>query len=146
MTPGLKESDMINSVRQQAIGGFRKLSRPRTLGIPEKTKKALKKADISVDEFLAMLVYAKHLPRGKRELKLNFKELRDQLVSEVQSDEAYLTQVSGLQLGGKMAQQASTKPLSQTAHIYNIKNKNRKQSKPVPYVDYPNFKNGFILK
>ena len=146
MPGGLYESDMINSIRQQAIGGYRKLQRPRTVGIPESTKKRLKEADISTDEFLAMLVYAKHLPRGKRELKLNFKELREQLISEVQADAAYLTQVAGLQLGGKMAEQASTKPLSQQAHIYNIKNKNRKQTKPVPYVDYPYFKNKFILK
>jgi len=146
MSPGLTETNMINSVRSQAIGGFRKFGPPVTIGIPEKTKKALKKADISTDQFLAMLVFAKHLPRGKREIKLNFKELRDQLVSEVQSDEAYLTQVSGLQLGGKVAQQASTKPLSQMQHIYNIKNKNRNQTKPVPNVDYPYFKNGFILK
>lgn len=143
--PGLTESDMINSVRSQAIGGFRAYGKPNTIAIPKTIQQKLKASAISTEEFLAMLVYAKHLPRGKRELKLNFDDLRKQLLSKIQSDEAYLTQVSGLQLGGKMAMKASTKPLSQMEHIYNIKNKNRNKSKPVPFVDYPIFKNKFVL-
>lgn len=144
-TKQLSESDLINSIRKQSIMGNRKLTAPIVMTLPKKTMKKLKDSNISTEEFLAMLVYAKHLPRGKRELKLNFKQLREQLISEVQEDKAYLTQMSGLRLGGKVAITTSTKPLSQLQHIYNIKNKNRNQTNPIPFVPYPYFKNSFKL-
>ena len=141
----LTESDLIHSIRSQAIQGKKHIGPPKKYSLPKTTMQKLKEADISTDEYLAMLVYAKHLPRGKRELKMNFKELRKQLVSEVQDSKAYLTDVSGLQLGGTVAMQGSTKPLSQQAHIYNIKNRARKNTKPVPFVNYPYFKNHFEI-
>ena len=143
--PGLQESDLITSIRKQAIDGNRQLSKPSVIGLPPKLMKKLEKSQVSTDEFLAMLVYAKHLPRGKRELKLNFAELRKQLISEVQDNKAYLTDVAGLRLGGKVAMKTSTKPLSQMQHILNIKNKNQNKTSPVPFVPYPYFKNGIQL-
>jgi hypothetical protein len=140
----INESELINAIRMQSIQGNKNLSKPQTMQLPKKTMKMLKDADVSTDEYLAMLVYAKHLPRGKRELKLNMTELRKQLTSQVQSSEAYLTDVSGLRLGGKVAT-GGTKFLSQQAHIYNIKNKNQTQTKPVEYTPYSYFKNGFVL-
>jgi hypothetical protein len=141
----IKESELIDTVRKMALGGKRNLQTPTTITLPTKLKKELQKADISQDEFLAMLVYAKHLPRGKRELKLNYNELRKQLISQVQDNKAYLTDVAGLRLGGKVSMGGSTKALSQTGHILNIKNNNRNETKPIPNVNYPYFKNSFKL-
>lgn len=140
----INESDLIKSIREQSIQGKKTLTKPKIIQLPTKTIKMLKENNISTDEYLAMLCYAKHLPRGKRELKLNFVELRKQLISQVQSDEAYLTNMSGLRIGGKVAT-GGAKFLTQKSYIYNIKNKNRNQTRPIENVSYSYFKNDFTI-
>ena len=106
-------------------------------------KKKLKKSTMTADEFLQMRAYAKHLPRGKRELKLDYSKLRDMLLSEnTDTPEDALTKTAGHQRGGKVAIEGNLKSLSQKDHIITIKNNNRLPWNP----DYPYWRNNYKLK
>ena len=113
--------------------------------LPKAVKECLGKSVMSEDAFLAMREYAKWLPRGKRQLKLSFPELRDMLVSNDLKDTP-LTKLSGLDNGGKLAfaSNQSTKQVQKLpTQAENIKgvtimNNNRLKSES-------NFKGGFNL-
>ena len=102
------------------------------------------KNNITEDEYLSLLVFAKHLPRGKQALKLNYAVLRDQLISDHQTNGSALTARSGLRKGGLVSDKG-LKALSLPSHILNIKNKNKNQKFPIPNVPYPYFKNDFNI-
>lgn len=104
----------------------------------------MEKNNITEDEYLSLLVFAKHLPRGKQQLKLNYKELRTQLISDHQEKQHALTVRSGLRKGGKVSMKG-IKELSLPDHLLNIKNKNRRPKAPINNVPYPYFKNDFTL-
>ena len=149
----LTEQSLNNARRWDSIGGFRQgHGGTKQVKIDENTRKKMEKANISEDEYLALLVFAKHLPRGKRELKLNFKELRDQLISNEQTRGSALSDRSGLNKGGKVSI-SGIKELTQVEHVLNIKNKNRNtlhpilkiQNKELSYIPYPYFKNNFTI-
>lgn len=55
----------INSIAGKEIGNAGK-NVPQVAKIDQATRKRMEKNNISEDEYLSLLVYAKHLPRGKQ--------------------------------------------------------------------------------
>ena len=111
--------------------------------LPKAVKEKLGKSVMSEEEYLTMTEYARWLPRGRRQLRLNQKELRDLLVSN-DLKKTSLTKISGLNSGGKLAFGANqgTKQvqqlLTQQEHIKSntIMNNNRVSN------SFYNFKGG----
>jgi hypothetical protein len=141
----INSNTLFNSTRLSSIAGNEKGNAGYSIKIPNNIDKKLIKNKMTQDEYLSLLVFAKHLPRGKQELKLNYPELRDQLIADNQTGKSSLNQVSGLRRGGIVASKG-TKALNLKAHLLTIKNTNRNQTTPIPNVDYPYWKNSFDLK
>jgi len=141
----ITQDTLFNSTRLMSIGGKRQGNGGTPIiEIPKNVLKRMEKNNISEDEYLSLLVFAKHLPRGKQELKLNYKELRDQLISDHQTKGSALNVTSGLRRGGKVSNDG-LKAMSLPHHLLNIKNNNRTPTFPIPNVPYPYFKNDFKL-
>ena len=90
------------NVKKNSVGGFKnpKLGKPEKL-VDNKEKEPVK-AEITQDEMIVMEEYAKYLPRGKRQLKLNIKELRNTvLANDLMA--IPLTKTSGLNRGGNLS-------------------------------------------
>ena len=131
------------SVSKMSVMGRRQPDITPKMKLPVKVQKAIDGGMIDEKEYVAMLAYAKFLPRGKRMLKLNYPELRDMLIG-TQEKGAPLTKVSGLNAGGKLSQQMPVKKLkamTQMQHHYTIKNDNRVRSmrNATPDKKNPNF-------
>ena len=143
----INQKTLFNSTRINSIAGNLKGNAggnpPQVAKIDQTTLARMKKAKISEDEYLSLLVYAKHLPRGKQELKLNYSTLRDQLIADHQEGKSSLNVVSGLRKGGMISKKGLTKGMSLKEHLLTIKNNNRNPTKPIPNVPYPYFKNNF---
>lgn len=143
----INQQTLFNSTRINSIAGNLKGRAggnvPQVAKIDQTTLAKLKKNKMTEDEYLSLLVYAKHLPRGKQELKLNYNTLRDQLISDNQEGKSALNVTSGLRKGGMVSIKGLTKGMSLKEHLLTIKNKNRNQTKPIPFVNYPYFKNDF---
>ena len=127
------------NVKKNSVGGFQN----PTLGKPEKLidnkQKDKAKAEITEDEMIVMQEYAKYLPRGKRKLKLNVKELRDTvLANDLMA--IPLTKTSGLNSGGNLSLKGGN-PMEQKEYLYTIKNKNKLPNNPNP----TSFKNNFKI-
>jgi len=134
---------LYNSVRENSIAGLEQgHGGTSSISIPPNVQKKMEKNNITEDEYLSLLVFAKHLPRGKQALKLNYPELRDQLLSDHQEKKSSMTIRSGLRKGGLVSSQG-LKALTLPDHLLNIKNKNRTPTFPVANVPYPYFKNSF---
>lgn len=119
-----------DSVSKMSVMGKRQPVISPKMKLPPKVQKAIDGGLIEEKEYVAMLAYAKYLPRGKRMMKLNYPELRDMLIG-TQEQGAPLTKVSGLNAGGKLSQQMPVKKLkemTQQQHHYTIKNENRVRS------------------
>tara|TARA_B100000780_G_scaffold271249_1_gene231981 strand:+ start:1973 stop:2440 length:468 start_codon:yes stop_codon:yes gene_type:complete len=141
----LTANTLFNSTRIMSIGG-KEIGNGGTgsMNIPKNVRVKMEKNNVTEDEYLSLLVFAKHLPRGKQQLKLNYKELRNQLISDHQEKKSALTATSGLRKGGKVSTNG-IKALTLPDHILNIKNKNRRPTFPINNVPYPYFKNDFTL-
>ena len=135
------------NVKKNSVGGFQnpKLGKPEKLvdngkALASSGKgKGKGKAEITQDEMIVMEEYAKYLPRGKRQLKLNVKELRNTvLANDLMA--APLTKTSGLNKGGNISL-IGGKPKVQKDYIYTIKNKNKLPNNPNP----TSFKNNFKI-
>ena len=116
-----------DSNSRMAIMGFRIPDSTPKITLPKRVRQAIATNRITEDEYVAMLTYQRLLPRGKRKLKLNYPELRDQLIA-VQEIGAPLTDSSGLNDGGKLSLGMPVKKLkemTQREHNITIKNKNR---------------------
>jgi len=130
------------NVKKNSVGGYQN----PTLGNPEKLvdnnkdkDKGKVKSEISQDEMIVMEEYAKYLPRGKRQLKLNVKELRNTvLANDLMA--APLTKTSGLNRGGNLSL-VGGKPKQQKEYLYTIQNKNKLANNPNP----TSFKNNFKI-
>ena len=127
------------NVKKNSVGGFQN----PTLGKPEKLvdnkDKGKTKSEITQDEIIVMEEYAKYLPRGKRQLKLNVKELRNTvLANDLMA--APLTKTSGLNRGGNLSL-VGGKPKEQKEYLYTIQNKNKLPNNPNP----TSFKNNFKI-
>jgi hypothetical protein len=111
--------------------------------LPKAVKERLGKSVMSEEAYLAMVEYAKWLPRGKRQLRLNTPQLKELLLSNDLKKTA-LTKTSGLNRGGKLAfaSNQNTKQvkqlLTQAEHIkgVTIMNNNRVSN------SFYNFKGG----
>jgi len=122
--------------------------KPTTYKLTDNQQKKLDDSPLTLDEFIAMEEFAKYLPRGKRKLKLNMPELRDELLSK--EGVFQLTDSTGLRQGGlasrtgdlKAPPKKATQELDQKTIIYTIKNKNKLKSNPNP----TSFKNNISLK
>ena len=128
------------NVKKNSVGGFQnpKLGKPEKLVDNDKDKGNVK-AEISQDEMIVMEEYAKYLPRGKRQLKLNVKELRNTvLANDLMA--APLTKTSGLNRGGNLSL-IGGKPKEQKEYLYTIQNKNKLPNNPNP----TSFKNNFKI-
>jgi hypothetical protein len=110
--------------------------------------KKLEDSTMSLDEYIVMEQFAKYLPRGKRKLKLNMPELRDDLLSKRNLNQG--TDTNGLRSGGLAARtgnlkappKKATKELEQKTMLFTIKNDNRLKTNP----NYTSFKNNISLK
>jgi hypothetical protein len=128
------------NVKKNSVGGFQN----PTLGKPERLvdnnkDKGKVNAQISQDEMIVMEEYAKYLPRGKRQLKLNVKELRNTvLANDLMATP--LTKTSGLNRGGNLSL-VGGKPKEQKEYLYTIQNKNKLPNNPNP----TSFKNNFKI-
>jgi hypothetical protein len=140
-------SQILLQQRKARIDGKETYNAP-TFKITDKQKKMAEDSKLSLDEFIVMEQFAKYLPRGKRKLKLNLPELRDELLSKQGINQ--MTDSYGLRSGGlaaltgnsKAPPKEATKELDQKAIIYTIRNDNRLPNNPC----YTSFKNNFSLK
>jgi len=126
--------------------------------LADKLQEDIDKSEIDLDQFILMEEFATYLPRGKRKLKLNMPELKDQLLSNDKLNP--LTNTDGLRTGGNASLMGGNKPkpklatdeikaMSQNQFLLTIKNKNRVRSSvnlnngfnP----NYTSFKNKFKL-
>lgn len=114
--------------------------------LPKRVRAAVKEGQITEDEYITMMEYARWLPHGKRQLKLNYPELRNMLVSH-DLEKAPLTKTSGMNKGGKTAIEGP-KALTQREHLATILNKNRirKAAFPGTNPNFTSFANRFGLK
>ena len=111
--------------------------------LPKSVKERLGKSTMSEEAYLTMTEYAKWLPRGRRQLRLNQSELKELLISN-DLKKTSLTKISGLNSGGKLAFSANQgtkqvqKLLTQQEHIKTntIMNNNRVSN------SFYNFKGG----
>ena len=106
---------------------------------------ALDSLEFIKDEFGMKVIlenYAQYLPRGKRQLKLNVKELTDAVLAR-DLIAAPLTKTSGLNRGGllSLTTQKPKNPKSQSEYIATIKNKNNLERNP----NFTGFKNDFKI-
>jgi len=134
----ITDKNIYLKVKENAYGGFEnpKLGKPEPL--VEKDQKT-KDSKISEDEMIVMGEYAKYLPRGKRQLKLNVPELRNTvLANDLMA--VPLTKTSGLNRGGNLSL-VGGKPKQQKEYLYTIKNDNKLPGNPNP----TSFKNNFKI-
>ena len=141
-------SQIANGQAKYSVNGHREPTRethPIALdrGLPKAVKERLGKSVMSEEAYLSMEQYAKWLPRGKRQLKLNMPELKELLISN-DLKKTSLTKISGLNSGGKLSFSANQgtkqvqKLLTQAEHIKSntILNNNRVSN------SFYNFKGG----
>ena len=108
----------VNGDRTPNIGGY-----IDETPLDAKMEKSIEDSKITMDEYLIMSSYARWLPSGLRQMKLNMPKLRDELIS-VQLKKEPLSIVSGLRTGGLVSKFGS-KAITQLEYIQNIKNNNR---------------------
>jgi len=144
---GITTTAILNGQTSATIDGKKTYKAP-TYKIDERLQKKIDESPLDLDTFIAMEQFSKYLPRGKRQLKLNLPELRNELLSK--SDINQLTDTDGLRSGGlasftgnnKAPPKKATKLLDQKTINYNIKNKNKLSTNPNP----TSFKNTFSLR
>lgn len=146
----ITSSDVFLQVRSNSVAGMHDPSKEiyHNSKLPMNIAKKVEKSNIDEQQFLTMSAYAKWLPHGKRQLKLNYPELRDMLVA-TDLTKAPLTKESGLNSGGKIAMDG-LKAMSQKEHMTTILNTNRVRNDSVNYggfnPSYTSFKNKLELK
>ena len=133
----IQAQNLLTNARKSELGGY-KTYKAGTGKMTDKMQRKIKDSTISLDEFIAMEQFASYLPRGKRKLKLNMPELRNELLSK--SGVNQMTDVSGLRSGGLAARtgnlkappKKATQELDQRTILYTIKNNNRLKGNPNP--------------
>lgn len=142
----MKSSTILLNQRRSEIAGKKTYNAP-TYKLTKDMEKKLEMSPLSLDSFISMEQFATFLPRGKRKLRLNMPELREELLSKRGMNQG--TNVDGLRSGGKAAMTGSmkappkkaTSELDQATILYNIMNKNKLATNPNP----TSFKNKFRL-
>ena len=135
---GITPKDVYFNVAKSSVQGLKEPKNEiyHSNKLPKTVQKAIQEGQITQDEYVTMLEYAKWLPSGHRRLKLNYAELRNTLVSK-DLKHAPLTKTSGLNKGGMTAVKGA-KALTQREHLNTIMNKNRINKSQWPYTN-PNF-------
>ena len=146
------------NVSKQSIAGKHDLSKSdkERVKLDGKIKEKIQQSRIDENDYIAMEQFAKLLPRGKRKLKLNMPELREEVMSNPKLEP--LTDLAGLKNGGlvsyKMngnAVKGSKKinELQQKDFSLTIKNNNRVSNEVNlnngKNPNYSSFKNKFML-
>ena len=146
------------NVNKQSIQGKQDLSNSdkETVKIDNKTKEKIKDSRIDENDYIAMEEFAKLLPRGKRKLKLNMPELRNEVMSNPKLEP--LTDLSGLKNGGLVSYKMNgnaikgskkINELAQKDFSLSIKNNNRVSNEVNlnngKNPNYSSFKNKFML-
>jgi len=141
MNNQLSDKLIFSQVKRDSVGGLQKGASSISINPPPPSKapQAMPMAEISMEEKVILENYASYLPRGKRQLKLNVKELTDAVLAK-DLMAAPLTKTSGLNRGG-LQSVSSKKPKSQSEYIATIKNKNTLKMNPV----FSSFKNDFKI-
>ena len=142
----MKSSTILLNQRRSEIAGKKTYNAP-TYKLTKDMEKKLEMSPLSLDSFISMEQFATFLPRGRRKLRLNMPELREELLSKRGLNQG--TDVDGLRSGGKAAMTGNMKAppkkaaseLDQATILYNIMNKNKLATNPNP----TSFKNKFRL-
>ena len=154
----LSHNSLYLNINKQSIDGKQDLSKSdkERVKLSSKIKEKIEQSRIDENDYIAMEEFAKLLPRGKRKLKLNMPELRDEVMSNPKLEP--LTDISGLKNGGLVSYKMNgnavkgskkIKDLQQKDFSLTIKNNNRVKSdvnvnngfNP----NYSSFKNKFML-
>ena len=131
----LTNNNLYLQVERTNSAGYKK---PFIETVPIRTKsEPTISTSISQDEMIILKEYAKYLPSGKRQLKLNMTELKDTLLSK-QLIRDPLTKTSGENAGGNTSLNLHTQGeyIQQT-----IENNNRLKTNP----NYTSFRNNITL-
>ena len=154
----LSHNSLYLNISKQSIDGKQDLSKSdkERVKLSSKIKEKIEQSRIDENDYIAMEEFAKLLPRGKRKLKLNMPELRDEVMSNPKLEP--LTDVSGLKNGGLVSYQMNgnavngskkIKDLQQKDFSLTIKNNNRVSSdvnlNNGKNPNYSSFKNKFML-
>lgn len=129
-------------VAKKSVGGYENPSVPpaKELNYDEEQDMPQRKGELTEDELLIMEEYAKWLPQGKRQLKLNVPQLRNTLLA-TDLIAAPLTKESGKNRGGMISLKPDEiVPLTQGEHI-SLLNQNRNAGNP----NYTGFRNDFMI-
>lgn len=140
----MKNINLNNNIRRASNSGYKNPPTGKdieTVELPNSVKKRIKESNMSEDQYLKMLYFAKYVPSGKR--KLNDKDLTKMVITE---REAPLTDTQGLRKGGNVSgnqvrMNVNRKPLKNKPLKLTIKNNNSLPNNP----DYPSFKNNFSM-
>lgn len=156
----ISTNSIIMKSAKNDLGGTQQIRlepQPR-IKLDSKLMEKIEVSPLTIDEFLVMEQFSQYLPRGKRKMKLNMPELRDELLSNNALNP--LTDSSGLRTGGLAAMTNNDranpykstleiKEMSQATINIGIKNNNRVSSyanyKGGLNPNYTSFKNHFIL-
>ena len=137
MKPRLLTEDINLQVRKASIRGKQNIDQtdfiPPTL--TPKEQKNFERARISQDQFIAMTQFADMGNRiaGKRQLKLNFPELREAMLSNaLERGVNPLTDRAGLSRGGKVGMGDKLELLDIRETLFSIQNDNKLADNPNP--------------
>ena len=137
----LTDKQIYLQVKKNSVMGLREGASSKAINPlpPSEAMKEEAKSNISLEEMVVLENYAQYLPRGKRQLKLNVKELTDAVLSK-DLIAAPLTKTSGLNTGGLLS--ITTKqPKTQIEYLATIQNKNNLKTNP----NFTGFKNNFKI-
>tara|TARA_R110000782_G_scaffold101973_1_gene188895 strand:- start:241 stop:693 length:453 start_codon:yes stop_codon:yes gene_type:complete len=138
----ISNADVFKQIARMSVMGKRQREPYKKVKLNKQEQKNFENGKITMDDYIIMTAYAKVLPQGKRQLKLNMPVLRDMLVATQLKKEPQ-TITSGLSRGGLMSQTLNVKPLTQKSYHTTIKNNNRVKTLEYPYLNpsYPSFAN-----
>ena len=154
----LSHNSLYLNINKQSIDGKQDLGKSdkERVKLDTKTKDKIALSRIDENDYIAMEEFARLLPRGKRKLKLNMPELREEVLSNPKLEP--LTDISGLKNGGLVSYKMNgnavkgskeIKDFQQKDFSLTIKNNNRVKSdvnlNNGKNPNYSSFKNKFML-
>jgi len=154
----LSHNSLYLNINKQSIDGKQDLGKSdkERVKLDTKTKDKIALSRIDENDYIAMEEFARLLPRGKRKLKLNMPELREEVMSNPKLEP--LTDISGLKNGGLVSYKMNgnavkgskeIKDFQQKDFSLTIKNNNRVKSdvnlNNGKNPNYSSFKNKFML-
>ena len=119
----LSHNSLYLNINKQSIDGKQDLSKSdkERVKLSSKTKEKIQQSRIDENDYIAMEEFAKLLPRGKRKLKLNMPELRDEVMSNPKLEP--LTDISGLKNGGLVSYKMNGNAVKGSKKIKDLQQK-----------------------